>query len=302
MKSGPAKVTWNSGNFYAREDFAVRHAPTLAEVPSSLHGVVDTVPTDLIITIPMRLFGAWEELDKLFPTTFKTPTIGSRVFGTTDLPLVIHATNQDRRTYHNARLTQMPNLFLGVNASMFAADVVFTALIKNSANPEDANSYYTDDTAAYADTGFAKTNYKQQRYAAAWSGVTGFTAFQFKEGVNVEHNLRLAPDRCDGVGTVDMIIEDFSARVRGIPLEPTIAQIEAAMKLQGSGGGLGRLMGAASANLAVTGSGVSVTLNSATMIETGLVFGARPYRIGETIWQTTVGLTAGVAAARVAIS
>lgn len=301
LKGGPAKVTWNGVDFYTDTDILASFDPSWADVNSSMYGVVDKVAIDNVFQIPLRLWGAWENISTLFPSSVLTPTIGQRIFGTTDLPLVIHAKNQDRITFHNAQITGLPDLYLGVDKTIFAADVQFTALIRNTYDPDTAAAYFTIDTAAFTET-FSKTNFKQQRYSAAWGAVAGFTSFQAKEGWNVSWGMKLEPEKSANLGTVDMVLTDFMGTARCIPVESTMAQISAAAKMQGTGNALGRLLSATAADLTITGSGVSVALKNAGLAKHAFAFGSKPLRNGEITWETTVGFSAGSPGARAALS
>ena len=297
---GPAKVTWNSITMFSREDVGASFDAAWREVLSSAHGVVDRAVTDRVIKVNLRLWGAYENVATLFPSTLLNPTVGTRIYGTSDLPLVIHKKtgSNERLTIHNAQLTRLANLYLGVDNPVFGADVEFTGLIKNSANPEDANSYYTIDAAAYSDTTFAKTNYSQQRYGAVW-GASPFDSFQGHKGWNIEWDLGLAPEYNANVGTVDMILTGFHARARAIPLGPTAAQIEARMLFQGTGNPLGSLLSDGASDLVLTGAtpAATITLKSAAMTNWKPAFGATPLLNGEVTWETTRGISAGTGAA-----
>ncbi|MFH0981475.1 MAG: hypothetical protein V2A79_08050 [Planctomycetota bacterium] len=300
-------MTWNGITMFSRDDINVRHTPVMVPVQTSMHGVIDQVRKDLVIRIPLRLWGAWENLATLFPATVLTPRIGTRIFGTTDVPLVLASNNGgstgDTMTYHNAQLTRLANLYLGVDAPIFAADVEFTALIRNNTAPTNAAAYFTSAIGvAYSDATFVKTNFKQQVYSGVWGAVGGFTAIQAKLGWNIEWELGLEPEYVDGVGTVDMILTDFLGRARCIPIEATMAQITAASKLQDSGGGPGSLLSLSAADLVLTGTGVSVTLKNAGMTDHGMSWGMTPLRNGEVAWETTVAISSGTAAARAVIS
>lgn len=291
---GPAIVTWNGITMFTRDDIVARHAPNWAEVQTSMYGEVDKVPTDLVIKIPLRLWGAWENLTVLFPAAVMTPVVGASIFGATDLPLVIHGRNGDTITYHNAHLTRLADLFLGVDSELFASDVEFTALIKDGGDPEDTDAYYTAGTAAYSDAAFAKTNFKRARWSAAWGTKTGFTAFAAQKGFNISWDMRTKPLPTDGLGTVDMALEGLVGTCRCIPIQPTIAQIEAVMQ----GRAHGALLSAGAADLVLTESGGgTVTLKAAGALEHGYAFGVEPLRIGEMAWATTRGFTAGAPAA-----
>ena len=316
--------------FSPRDDINVRHAPVWVPVETSMHGEVDKVQKDYVIKVPLRLWGAWENLPILFPswvidtsatphtqtTPFVKPIIGQRLYGTTDHELIIMGRTGEQITYHNAQLTKLSNLFLGLNAPIFSADVEFTCLHQDPGKPvQSPNDYYTIAATTYnaATVAFAKTNFVQQSYTATWGGKTGFTAaFQAKLGWNVEWDLTLEPEIIDGLGTVDMIMQGLIGRARCIPMQsgagtgPTLAEIETASKFQGSGGGIGHLLSELAAdgtsNLAIVGTGVWIQLRNAAMTEYGTAWGMKPLRKGEVAWETTVGFATGVSTARAIVS
>lgn len=289
---GPAKVTWNGATFWTSNDIVVRHAPVFNPVLTSMFGEVDQVQTDRIIKIPLRLWGSIDSIGVLFPDALLSPVVGSSIFGTTDLPLVILARNGDQVTYHNAQLTKLVDLFLGVDSELFQADVEITALLKNSANPEDANAYYTVATGAtYTENAFSKSGFTRARFSGAWGTRTGFTTITPQKGFNVTWELDLKPVRVDGLGTVDMTLNGFKGAAKCIPVGPTLAQIETNAPDQGVA--LGTLLSNSVDDLVIASADVSVTLKNAGMKEHGFAFGAEPLRVGEIMWGTTRGFTTG---------
>jgi len=165
---------------------------------------------------------------------------------------------------------------------------------KDGGDPEDTDAYYTAGTAAYSDAAFAKTNFKRARWSAAWGTKTGFTAFAAQKGFNINWDMRTKAVPTDGLGTVDMSLDGLVGTCRCIPIQPTIAQIEAVMQ----GRAHGALLSAGAADLVLTESGGgTVTLKNAGALEHGYAFGVEPLRIGEMAWATTRGFTAGAPAA-----
>lgn len=293
---GPAKVTWNGITMWTSDAISSRHSPVFNPVPTSMFGSVDQVITDRVYRIPLRLWGAWESVSTLFPTSVLNPVVGSSVFGTSDLPLVILARNGDQITYHNAQLTKLSDLYLGVDNSLFAADVEFTALIKNSTEPEAAGAYYSVATSqTYTENAFAKTAFTRARFVGAWGAITGFTAIVPQKGFNVSWDISLEPVPVDGYGTVDMTIRDFLGIVRCIPIGPTLAQIETNAKDQGVV--LGSLLTTSSADLTLASSAVSIVLKNAGMKEHGFEFGVEPLRVGEMMWCSGRSFSAGAPSA-----
>jgi hypothetical protein len=300
---GPAVVTWNGITMWTRDDIIPRHGPVWNPVPTSLYGQIDKTRKDLVIKVPLRLWGAWESLSTLFPSAIMNPTPGTALFGASDLPLVILGRNGDQVTYTNAALTKLADLYLGVDEDLFVADVEFTALLANSANPEDDYAFYRVQTGiSYADGSFAKTNFKKVRFSGAWGAKTGFTTIVGQKGWRVAWSLDAQPDPVDGLGTVSMFIgpNGLIGNVKCVPIGPTLAQIETQAKLggvTGVGQAHGALLGANAADLTLAGSGISIVAKNAAIVEHGYAFGTNPLRVGEMAWETTRAFSAGVPAA-----
>jgi len=195
-------------------------------------------------------------------------------------------------------------LRLGVDQDVFSADVEFTALLKNNANPEDQGAYYVVKTGAtFTETTFSKANFKRVRFTGAWGALAGFTTITPQDGFQVAWNLNLKPVVVDGLGTVDMTHGGLVAGCKCIPIGPTLSQIETQVKLgtidtgtpSGKETAHGTLLSANAADLTLTGTGISVVLKNAAITESGYVFGSEKLRVGEMAWETTRGFTAGVA-------
>jgi hypothetical protein len=302
LNRGPAVVTYGGNAFYTNADILTRFGPVWNPVNTSMYGQVDKVLADRVYKVPLRLWGAWENLSVLFPAYAMAPQVGASIFGTTATPLVILARNGDQITYTNAQITKLTNLFLGADADLFAADVEFTCIIGNSSgstmfNPEDANAYYATAVGqTYADGAFAKTNYKRVRFTGAWGAVAGFTSVIPQKGFQISWELDARPLTCDGFGTVDFTIGEnvLQGACKCIPIQPMMAELEAQVAAQGLP--LGVLMSANVADLTLTGNGGSpvIVLKSAGIAEHGYAFGIEPLRQGEITWTTTRGFTAGV--------
>jgi hypothetical protein len=265
-----------------------------------MYGRVDKYVANRVIKIGLQLWGAYENLDLLFPSYIINPTIGASVFGTTDVPWTILARNGDQIVYKNAQITKMGDLFLGVDSELWAANVEITALIANNTAPETANAYYTLSTGqAYADGAFAKTNLLRNRWTSIWTGLAGFSsAFPSQKGIHISWDFDAKPLNCDGYGTVDMTVGEngLLGKCKLIPVGgPTLAQIEAQAAAQGVA--IGALLSGISADLTHTSGSHSIALKNAAITEHGYMFGVEPLRIGEIGWETTRGFAAGVPAA-----
>jgi hypothetical protein len=301
LARGPAIVTYSGNTFYTNADILSRFGPVWNPVSTSMYGQVDKVLLDRVYKLPLRLWGAWENLSVLFPSYAMSPQVGASIFGTTATSLVILARNGDQITYANTQITKLANLFLGVDSDLFAADVEFTCIIGNSSgstmfDPEDANAYYTTATGqTYTDGAFAKTNYKRVRFTGAWGAIPGFTSVIPQRGFQISWDLDVQPLTCDGLGTVDFTIGEnvLQGSCKCVPIQPTIAELEAQVAAQGVA--LGTLLSANVADLTLTGNGGSpvVVLKNAGITGHGYAFGIEPLRHGEISWTTTRGFTGG---------
>src|SRR6185503_17538140 len=184
LRRSTGYVNFQSHNFFTREDISIDHMPTWETVADSMHGPIDNFTRDMVIPIPLRLWGAYENLPDLFPSYAMDPVPGTSIFGASNTPLAVQARNDDKIIYTRAAIVGLAALYLGVNSDLWAADVLFNAIIGNNMNPEDANAYHQRTTASYSDAtaAFAKTNYKRVRYSSAWGAITGFTSMTAKEG------------------------------------------------------------------------------------------------------------------------
>ncbi len=294
LTRGPAVVSYNSTNYWTRDDIEVQIAPAWRPVLTSMFGEIDKTKHDLVMRIGLKLWGAWENLSTLFPTAYLNPAVGASVFGNSDITLAIQARNGDLFTFTNAALTKMSDLYLGVDSDLFSADVEFTALIGNSNYPETAAAYYTYSAGSYAGDatyGFSKTNFKKTRVTGAWGTNTGFTAIVPKDGFKVSWGLDLRPITVDGYGTVDMTLAGLIATARCIPIGPTPANKETYETAVNQAHGV--LLSTGSADLTIDGTGISVVLKNANMIEDRYNFGLEKLRNGEMAWSTTRGFSAG---------
>lgn len=291
----PALVTTQGVTLFTRSDIVVPHAPKWTDIGSSMFGLDDRFKADLVIKIPLTLYGNWDALPVLFPAYAMNPIPGTSIYGNADVPLVLQGRNNDRITYANAQLTKLGDLFLGVDEELWAAAAEFTAILGNGKNPEDAGAYFVRDTNAYADGAFSRANFQKARFTGNWNGLAGFGAFTGQKGLRVAWKLDAKPLVCDGYGTVDLTIGDkvMSGSMKCIPIGPTGAQIDSQSQISTPHG---TRQGSASADLVMASAGHTVTLKSAGISSHSVAWGAEPLRVNETLWETTRGFAGGVPA------
>lgn len=302
---GPAKIVRGAVTLFSEDDFRIEPKPAMQDVNSSVHGRVDATQDDVVYEVSFTPVGVWAYIAALFPYigngTAGTESVrGYRVMTDADVPLVITGKEGGIYTLKAAAVTKMPDILLGPTKSLFGP-VTFQGVVGNGLEPEAADSFMSIGSGAYSDATFDPTAIKRQRYAAAWSGVTGFTAFQAQDFWTVQSELQLQPVKVQGY-TRDLKIDSIKFMAKCIPVGPTSAQIETALKAQGTGGAEGRRLSASAADLVITGSGVSVTLKNCNLKTAGHVFGGVPLRNGELGWETTIAFSAGVPACQLVLA
>jgi len=284
LTRGPAYAAFNSASFQFAGDSKIEIVPTTQDVRAALYGKIDETVSDLAIKCSGTPL-TWTSLSVLFP--YLTPSVGQRLYGNTDTPLVWASNNGDVITVANAAVTRMPDLTLGVEKDILGP-VEFTGLIINGGDPETVNSYYTIATGQpFTSPALDVTKLTRQHYTAAWGSFLGFTSFQAQDTWTISHELELNPVKVQG-RTVDQTILSYRCLAKCKPAEPTLANIDAALVMQGSGARQGRRLSANSADLVITGqNSVSITLKNAALKTAGFVFGGKPLRNGELGWVST---------------
>jgi hypothetical protein len=319
LTRGAGVVKWNGVYFWTAPDFSAKHAPTWEQISTSMHGRITRFKKDIVIKIPIKLWGAYENIGLLFPTSTSAgqpalfgaaPPFGASLFTpatyAADLPLEIWSRNNDTITYTNAQITKLANLRLGVEADLFEAAVEFTCLVGAGLDPGVSASYYLLGTTAWSDAtaGFSSANYLKTRFSGAWGNLTGFSPIYPERGFSIAWDLELEPVMMDGYGTIDYVIKNFLATCKCIPAGPTMANINkyAQADTPVAGVPIGALLSTVVADLTLTGfynaaysaAPPVIVLKNCSMLEHSFEFGLTPLRKGEITWETQRVFAGGV--------
>ena len=306
---GPGYATWNAANFrFAEGGVKVKFTKNLREISAEEFGRFDSVTTKRRITVTGKLWSGWENIPIVLPSGALTPTIGGKLFGVANLPLVICGQDGSKLTIANAQITKLANLELSVAKELWSADIEFTGLLKSGSTPDAAGAYYTYTIgAAYAAPAFTKANFRAPVLSAAWAATlsnsgTSFAAFNFKNGAAVDwkYDLDFEPCDVDGFGEVDAIITGFEGNCKGTPIGPIEADVASALFPTTA---LGVLESVGGGNLTLTFGANSIVLPAAFLAEQdGFAWSKKNNRIGDLTWRTTVPFTNGAPTARASAS
>lgn len=289
----PGIVTWGGVTHYPLNEIGIDYAPDFDDIVAGLTGRIDQAKKDFKIPIKLRLWGAIENLSVLFPSGALTPVPGTSLCA--DSALVCWGKNGNRVTFHNAFISKLAGLYLGVDKDFWAADVEFMALIKTGANPEDAAAYFTRDSSAFTDTGFARTNFLRQRYTGVWGTI--ISSIEARDGWKISYDYDVQYDYSANYGTDNAYIGRNGLRIDATCIPAALAAtVEAASFVQGRALGVlaSGTAGTHSADLVISGSGShAVTLKNAFCPKWAECFDIEKLRLQETTWRSTSVIATG---------
>lgn len=285
---GPGTVSFNGVKFFDASGITAEVDSSTSELPSSIVGTLDTIKTDQSGKVGLTPVGnlSNELLAILFPECFRTPALGTSIFGSADIPLHISSRAGQKVTFYNAALTKCPEIYLSPVKSAFGA-IEFTALIANGKLPTDANSFFAVAAAAYDDGEPPRDKLSGFHYTATLGAlsipdtVDGWT-------INVEPQLEAVTT--DSQGTTDYTLSGINVTAKCTPLGLSEAQILGALPvLRGRGASM-----AGTNDLVITSpGGLTVTLKKATVVTGPLQWGTSTLRAGELGFTAHIDTTSG---------
>lgn len=208
---GPAAITFLSETFYSKGDIAVTIEQSTFDKESDVFGIIGRAVTDRQIRVRFTPVGEIEALTVLYP--YGGVAIGSSAFGATDTGLTITGIS-NKLVIHNCAVTQMPPLTLGAGTTAFG-ECEITGLVKRDAEPNTEASYwtYTESTNTIPATMNVDKLISAQ-YQATYMGATTSAVDAF----SIDFDLTLAPVIADGIGTIDMRLQDCQFSTSWEPL------------------------------------------------------------------------------------
>lgn len=234
---GPCKITYDSQTFYSKGGVALTMTNSTFDKETDAYGMVGKSKTDLQIVVEFEPVGEIEALSVLFP--HGNTAMGASIYGATDKPLVITSANIIY-TIKNAAITQMPSIRCTANNTAFGS-VQFTGLLAKGGDTEQITDYIDANApGASIGTGFDPSKLVTAPYSAGLSilGSPGdFHTFYSEQGFEIAFDLGLNPVAVDGIGTVDMSLQNLGATITCIPtsdetiFEPDFAGLAAGADL-----------------------------------------------------------------------
>jgi hypothetical protein len=295
LVTGPAKIVRGTGIVFSQDDIPVNLIQDTLPIITSAYGEVDQRALDARIELSFTPEGRWNAATLAFLWPYGNTAAGASIFGTSDTPTTINASDGALHTIIASAVTAMPSLSLSA-ARTIVGPVTITGVRKNNTAWATADGLYTIAAGAtMTDTTWAPSLVKVQHYTGAWGAVTGFTAIGTQDGWSVDFDLQLDSIVTDDIGTVDMRFRSLGVLARCMPVGPTPAQILTNLQLQDTGAARGRSMATAN-DLVITGADTTtiVTLKQAALKTAGFRFGATVLREGEIGFFATRPFSSGV--------
>ena len=289
---GPGTVIYNTGNdaqtIFDASGITADVESSTQEIPSSVSGTIDTIKTDQVGTVKFTPCGQLSDdlLALLYPEAYTSPAIGTAVFPSSDVQLVVHSVGGTKVKFVNAALTQMPPLLLSPVKTAFG-EAVFTALLGLNKAPGDSNSFFAVENATYAAGGPDPAGIVGVQYAATFGSLNITDTL---DGWTVTPELEIEPVTTDLLGTIDYTIKGVKVTATCTPLGLTEQAILSALPITKGRGQ--SLTGANDLVIAGTG-GLTVTLKNATMTRGPLQWGNTALRAGEVAFEAHRSFSSG---------
>jgi len=208
---GPCKITYDGATFYSKGGVTLTVNQSSFDKQSDAYGLIGRGKTDLSVVVEFEPVGEIESLTVLFP--YGATTIGAGIYGATDKPLVIVATDATYRI-DNAAITQMPSIRCTATNTAFGS-VQFTGLSAISTDAGDVQSYFSIEAGGSIGTSFNPLLVIAGPYTGKWEDDLPFFS---EAGFDVSFDLSLTPIIVDGIGTVDMALANVGVSASFIPV------------------------------------------------------------------------------------
>jgi len=206
---GPCKIAYDSATFYSKGGVSLTMTNSTFDKETDAYGIVAKSKTDFQVVVEFEPVGEIEALTTLFP--YGGTAIGASIYGSTDKALVITSADATY-TINNAAVTQMPSIRCTANNTAFGS-VQFTGIIDKSGNPNTLADYYAAGAGASIGTAFDPSKIVTAPYTAT----LGALNFYSEAGFEIGFDLSLNPVVVDGMGTVDMSLQNLGVNITCIP-------------------------------------------------------------------------------------
>jgi hypothetical protein len=289
--TGPAKITFGAQSFWSKGNVTLTPTNSRFKITTAHFGDVDERFSGRQIEVTFEPAGRFTAGLAAVLWPHAALAIGASIFGATDAALVINSRDGKSYTIHNAAVTKMPVIRASVGKTLIGP-VTFTGLLKNSTDPSNAAAYMTVASTTYpGDTGFAVSDILTLAYSSSW-GSAPWDSFLTEDGWEISIDMQMREQIVDGLGVVDMTLQNMTVSARCVPVGVTDADVLAKLTPAAA---LGTSVAAGAAALNISATGAYFRVYNAALVASDMAFGSESKRIGTTEWLATRTITAAVA-------
>jgi hypothetical protein len=282
LLSGPAAAIFNGHTFFAQSGILVTPALEIDAVDSDSQGVIDATATGVPMTIKFAPNAPFADLLALYPYTMGAP--GMSLFGATDTPLVLIASNGVRLTFSAVAIVQMPDLALSSSGATAGA-VTFLARGARALPMTAANRLLTIDTAAFPALPSTPPQLSDD-FEITWGGAPWLN-LQALDGVAVKFAMKTTAVMSAANGLLDLTLAALAVTASFVPGTPgglAEADVFAGLQVQGADALPGRALSATAQTLDVAGEHLWLRLPLAQLTAAPLTYDATHPRVGALVF------------------
>lgn len=295
---GPAIVTFNGYTYYTQANILVESTRETWEPATSIYGALTKRARGQAVTkITFTPVGALEQPTK-YITMYTPASVGTVLFGTTDLPVVIQTLAGKQITWQSGAVSRPADLILSAQKTAWGP-IEMMCIGKKATALTDPAVMAVISSLAFADTSFNSATVSSAPYTAALGALAApFNGILSEDGFTISNNVTTAPRPIDSYGIVNWMITQVMASIRFVPANCDDADLWNLFQLQGSTAILpGQDVASLGQDLVITGgttpTSVSCTLKNVGPDKTTSRYGLNELRAGEVEMFSRKTITSG---------
>ncbi len=294
---GPAIIAFNGVSYYFKEGLKGSIKRSRVKIEVDAFGQIAEAARDCVVEFTGTPAGAIRAADLAAQMPYLPNTVGASIFGTSDLPLVVHTINDGQTiTWQRGAISKYaPILLSATQGTIYKGDMTFSCLMSSNFAPNAVSAWKSIASSAFSDATFDSSTVRMAQYVAAWGGGSPYNAMISQDGFLLTPAIETENISVDNYGIIDMALKSVTGRAQFKPANLTEAQIDALIELQGSNAMLpGQAIGDGGYDLVISSSLLKATLKMAGAVDYGVMYATGKLRAGEVVFGAATTFTAGV--------
>lgn len=288
----PGHVVFDGVTFFSSAPIVVELMEETVELTSQNFGKFDERPIGRMVSIKFtpQLFNA-DALAKLFP--FGALAMGSSIIATTDKPLDIHCSGDERYRIPCAFVYKEPVMTWGPGQPILG-EVEFRGIVGISADPGALASYFAQSSTAYpGNTAWDEGDVITPNCTYSWSSGSAslWDDLDMAAPPAITTEAELVEDKAEGRGLINVAITNYKVTMTAEPMNLTPALVLAAL---GFGSPLGSSKAALGRDFKINATGAYGRLfNAVLKAPSSLRYSSNDRVISPLTWEAQATFTTG---------